>query len=224
MVLQLILMAVVVASVEVEARRLIKENAKETPYYVTYPKGRFPIAGFWSLEDAREYAILTPRSKAISWNKESDDGKVKIFERGGKHIETYIDGYLESEYPGIGARSRVNSTWKMGSPSRRTELVMRNGLPYYVEQDDMTLGAFTLKEAKGYAVSTTAGLYRLNGQLSVKTVKIFEKGGKHIETIIDGMSESEYNEVKAKRGNEEENEKEPIKAVMSFGWNSAKMR
>jgi len=94
--------------------------------------------------------------------------------------------------------------------------------PYYVENayfegNPVVHGFDDLKSARKYAVNHTAGTYRMNGQLNDMEAKIFENGGKYIETIISGLSESEYNEIKAKQGSKEE---KPVKSVVSFSWNA----
>ena len=85
---------------------------------------------------------------------------------------------------------------------------VRNNDPYYVEYYHtflLTVGVQTLEEAREFAVSETTGLYKMNGQLNERTVKIFERGGKHIETYISGFPEAEYNRLKAEQ--EGKNEK-----------------
>ena len=71
----------------------------------------------------------------------------------------------------------------------------------YLEGKPLVHGFHDLEDAKKHAVKHTVGMYRMNGQLNDKAAKIFENGGKLIETIISGLTEKEYNDIKAKRKN-----------------------
>ncbi|MDR0334768.1 MAG: hypothetical protein LBH69_02645 [Methanomassiliicoccaceae archaeon] len=88
----------------------------------------------------------------------------------------------------------------------------------YLEGEPLVHGFINLSDAKKHAVKHTVGMYRMNGQLNDKEAKIFEKGGKLIERVISGLSESEYNGIKAER--EAKQDKPATKAVTSFSWNS----
>jgi hypothetical protein len=101
--------------------------------------------------------------------------------------------------------------------------------PYYVEkfynknQDVIVLGFDILKNAKKHALEQTTGTYHMNGRLNDKEAKIFERGGKHIETYISGFPESEYNEIKERQTRERAERKDvKIKSVVSFAWNYSK--
>ena len=96
--------------------------------------------------------------------------------------------------------------------------------PFYVESSDskdepFVYGFHYFDDAKKHAVRQTVGMYRMNGQLNDNEAKIFEKGGKLVETIISGLTEKEYNEIKAKRENKEEKQ---VKSVTAFTWNPSK--
>ena len=93
--------------------------------------------------------------------------------------------------------------------------------PYYVEEfyyegEPLVHGFDTFDEAKKHALKRTAGMYPLNGQLNDKEAKIYETGGKLVETVTSGLSESKYNEIKAER----ESKGGTGKVVSSFTWRS----
>jgi len=88
---------------------------------------------------------------------------------------------------------------------------------FYIKDEPLVHGFHDLEDARRHAVRHTAGMYRLNGKLNDKEAKIYAKGGKLIETIISGLTESEYNKVKAETEEREKND--TVRIVTSFGWN-----
>ncbi|MDR0198423.1 MAG: hypothetical protein LBI08_01595 [Methanomassiliicoccaceae archaeon] len=91
--------------------------------------------------------------------------------------------------------------------------------PYYVEtrfiDDDVLVRGFdTEKDARKYAAGKTAGMYRLNGELNDMEAMLFENG-RHVETIKSGLSESEYDKIKAERENKDDKD---VKGVVAFKW------
>jgi len=112
---------------------------------------------------------------------------------------------------GLGIISYLKRDWI------REEILKK--FPYCVEYYHAypIIGGFNdLKSARKFALDNTIGLYRINGQLNERKARIFENG-KHIETIISGFTESEYNKIKAEQ---ETNEGESVKSVVSFSWNA----
>jgi len=98
----------------------------------------------------------------------------------------------------------------------------RENSPYYVEYYHtflVAVGVQTLEEAISFAIDETTGLYKMNGQLNERTVRIFEKGGRLIETYISGFPEEEYKRLKAERELKDE-----VKVIGSGGWDPSKMR
>ena len=99
--------------------------------------------------------------------------------------------------------------------------------PYYIEipmvyfDDFIYIGFDDIEGAIKFGVKHTRGLYALNGQLNDMRVKIFKNGGEHVETVISGLPEAEYNRIKAER---ESKESGSVKAVTSFSWSSAPRR
>jgi hypothetical protein len=75
----------------------------------------------------------------------------------------------------------------------------------------------TLEYARKKAACRSSLLYSLNGQLNDMEARIFEKGGKHIETYKSGLPEAEYNMIKEEKEKEDENKPE-TKSVISFSW------
>ncbi|MDR0334767.1 MAG: hypothetical protein LBH69_02640 [Methanomassiliicoccaceae archaeon] len=195
----------------------VENRARETAYYVECPGAKFPLAGFNDLSDAREYAALGTGPEGTSWEKKRT---ARIFERDGKHIETYTDGSSVS-----GCRDAVTEYERSGKKhadalAEAYFWIVCDSVPYCVFSPAGRIALSTLKAARINAVESTRGLYKINGQLNTMTARIFERK-KHIETFISGLPESEYNEIRAKQGYRED---KPGKAVASFSWDSSKMR
>ncbi|MCL2143358.1 MAG: hypothetical protein FWH44_03760 [Methanomassiliicoccaceae archaeon] len=98
-----------------------------------------------------------------------------------------------------------------------------NDEPYYVEAPaawvSLWVASFNnFKDARKFAVNYTRGMSKINGQLNDRCVKIYENGGKLIETIISGLPESEYNAIKERQAKESMEQGTEIKSVVSFGW------
>jgi len=87
---------------------------------------------------------------------------------------------------------------------------------FYIKDEPLVHGFDNIEDARKHAVRHTAGMYHLNGRLNDKEAKIYAKGGKLIERIISGLSETEYNKVRAERGAKNDG---VVRAVVSFGWN-----
>jgi len=203
---------------------MIAKNANNLHYYVESPGAEFSPVGFVTLEDAREYAILETGTLQHYRVQRPEDRIAKIFEKEGKHIETYVCGRPEAEYHSIKNEEerKVKPKSFQASVLARNELIVRNNFQYYVVRDGIAQGGNTLEAARKFASLFDArGMYRMNGQLNEKEIKIFERGGKLIETYRSGLTEAEYNAAKAKQETKEE---KPVKAVTSFSWNSDKMR
>jgi hypothetical protein len=230
-IIQVAAYLLVAAGGEAVQRDWIKQNAPGAPYYVECKRGRFTLVGFETLNDARDYAISSTITDSYRWNEKPEDRTAKIFENGGRHLETYIAGVPQSNYDGVDA-----VLTKREKDTQRA-LILQNGavargFPYYIYVESYIYNAFvtlplylaanTFDQAKEYAVRTTIGLYKMNGQLGDNKIKIFERGGKHIETIIGGFPEEEYNRMVTERKKKEGNKE--VKVVTSGGWDSSKMR
>ena len=121
-------------------------------------------------------------------------------------------------YTGPGPRRRLPGVGGIGF-----EWFART-FPYYVEFSRTGVyGYDELENAIWGAKHLTIGTYHFNGVLSKREAKIFENGGKLLETIKGGFTESEYNRIKEMQENEGADEEETV-SVQSFKWsNSFKM-
>ncbi|MCL2143357.1 MAG: hypothetical protein FWH44_03755 [Methanomassiliicoccaceae archaeon] len=174
------------------------------------------VTGFDTLEGARRYA-LNSTVGMYNLNGVLSDHEAKIFERGGKYIETIIGGFPESEYNmmrGCQSSEKTGETENNGTEYMgpyRAELIHLN-MPNVSR-------VYNLEVALKAAADLTRGTFKLNGQLSDRYVKIFDKNGDLVETIIGGFTESEYNAIKERQAKEKaENEKAEVKSVVSFSW------
>jgi len=229
-IIQVIVTLVQATVAEAEAKKRIGEGAKSAPYYVECPRGRFSIIGFDDLRYAREYAVASTLSNTYRWNEKSEDRIAKIFENGGKLIETYVCGLPQGEYEKIEADPGDKEKSYLQAVIDRNTSIVRSNYPYYVEThmyDHITtipiyLGATSLEQATKYAINYTIGLYKMNGQLSDKSISVFERGGRLVEKYIGGFPEAEYNRLKAEKESKEG--KKEVKVVTSGGWDPSKMR
>jgi len=115
--------------------------------------------------------------------------------------------------------------------------------PYYTEMDvsaheQAVFGFDTLKDAVDEAKRRTVGYYNVTGRLNDNHAEVYERGGKLVETVRSGFTESEYKKVKAEnemKAKEEEKRKEEEKKrnaeerrreenLMAFRWNSSNIR
>jgi len=207
----------------IEQRKEVREHASETLYYVECPRALYPLVGFDTLRDAREYAVLGTRSEAYRWMERHEDRIAKIFKKGGEQIETYIGGFPEEEYADIGDDLQCGEEWCIGTMSEQTSMAVCKEVPFTIKFGDLySFPAETLDAARKIAVANTVGLYKLNGQLNDNKAVILDSCGNIIETYVSGLPEAEYDNIAEER--KAGQEKKEMRTVSSFRWDASKMR
>ena len=91
----------------IKFRSEVEERARKMSYHVKCARAVFPLVGFHTLNEAREYAAEQTRSEPFRWNERSDNRLAKIYRNEGTLVETYISGFPEEEYNRLTAERNI---------------------------------------------------------------------------------------------------------------------